>query len=166
MKEKVKVVYEYLFKKISGGKSSKFRYSEREEVMIDNFCSRLTMSHGDDWIWNYMCYQFCRYDELDTKVGKGKVMLGWVVGKKAFDKYLNASEEEKFYGEEIKRKYDLRNPIKILGTLDTLEYKERERKRFYGTERGLVHCVENELYSKISRLCMFCKFNKYCNSGE
>jgi len=164
MKEKVITLYEYLYGISSGNQNFEYHPTERETKIIDNFIEKLTPSHGEEWLFDFLCYQFSRYIDQNTRYGKGKIMIGWVLGDKAIQKFKEASEEERYYGEQFKVNFNVQNPIKQ--PIETVEiskdYKNRERSRFYGTERGLIHCNENSLYEELNKFCMTCKFKGYC----
>lgn len=163
MRQKVISLYEYFFQISSCNPSFEFRPRDRELKMIENFEKKLKISYGSDWLFNYFCYQFSRYSTLKTRFGKGIVMLGWVVGDQALNKYKKASEEERYYGEKFKADYNLSNILeKPLVIRISTEYLDRERKRFYNTERGLLHCTENSLFDKKNSNCMFCKNKQEC----
>ena len=162
MKDKVISVYSYLLKKTMGQVHPKF--TKNQEKMLDKFLSGLTQSHGDDWLWNYMCYQFSRYEEVDKETLKDRSVLGWVIGPKAIERYKNLTKQHQYYVDDFIVRHELKNFLKEKReALDASDHYQRERKRFYGTERGLVHCKENDLYDKDATQCKFCKFKAYCS---
>lgn len=163
MIEKVKQVYEYLYSASSGNRNFTFKPKERDLKMIENFVKTLNPSHGDDWLFNFMCFQFSRYYDLNTRFGKGRIMLGWVIGEKALKKYSNAPNEEKYWGEEFKVKLELKNPLnKPVSCKPNKSYLDRERKRFEVPERQLIHCQEMNLFDSKNKVCMFCKNKELC----
>jgi len=163
MIEKVKQVYEYLYSATSGNRNFEFKPKERELKIIENFVKNLGLSHGDDWLFDFMCFQFSRYVDLKTRFGKGRIMLGWVIGDKAFKKYISAPNEEKYWGEAFKTRFELRNPLnKALSCPQGKSHKDRERARFKDLERQLIHCYENGLFSYKNKICMFCKNKELC----
>lgn len=165
MIEKVKILYEYLYGVTSGNRNFEFKPREREQKMIENFVKQLTPSHGDDWLYNYMTFQFSRYAEQHTRFGKGKVMLGWVTGQKAFKKYKEAPDEEKYWGEVFRTRFSLQNPLlETLSIQISRSYKDRERIRFQDSERQFIHCNENNLFDNRSKECMFCKNKELCKN--
>lgn len=164
MIQQTKQLYQYLYEVCSGTQIDNFRFSKRDEKMIENFVAKLTYSVGEDWLWNYFCYQFSRYVDLKTRMGKGKVMLNWTIGDKALRKYREATDEEKYWGEEFKNRYNVKNPLlKPLSISINKDYKERERNRFKDEFRRLIHCKENELFDKRSKTCFMCKNKKECD---
>lgn len=161
--EKVKIMFEYISGVATGNHNFEFNPRDNELKMIENFTIRLTPSHGDEWIFNYMCFQFSRYIDLKTRFGKGKIMIGWVIGQKAFNKYKEAPDEEKYWGEVFKTRFNLRNPLnKPLFIEVGKSYKNRERKRFNVSERQFLHCEEMNLFDEKSKICMFCKNKELC----
>jgi hypothetical protein len=163
MKDKVIQLYEHFFQITSNNPNFEFRPKIRDKKMIETFVSKLNVSQGPDWLFNYFCYQFQRYADKKTRFGKGIVMLGWVIGDKALKRYSEASDEEKYYGEKFRLDHNISNPLTIRTPVDTRSYRQREKKRFYNQVRGLIHCKENDLkYDQKDKLCMFCKNKKEC----
>jgi len=162
MREKVVKLYEYFYQIFSNYRDFEFRPTDRQKKTIDNFLLLLTPSHGEEWLFDYFCFQFGRYYTMNTRFGKGKIMLNWVIGKKSLDYYKNASDEEKYYGREVKRKFSLKNPLIEVHTTK-LTHLDIERKRFYNTDLGLLHCRELDLYEEKNKYCIMCKNKNYCN---
>lgn len=161
-REKVAFLYQYFYRIVSNNRSFRYSPKQRESKMIDNFLSMLTPSHGDDWMFEYFAYQFQRYDSMETSMGKGKVMLGWVIGKKALDHFRNASEEQRFWGEKFVSENRIKNPFRYPLKVNLSDNNDRERLRFYGTDRGILHCMELELYDKKNKNCFLCRNKKDC----
>ena len=160
-------LYEYLYQKTSGNKLFEFKPNKTNKIKIDCFLNGLTSSYGQFWLFNFLTYQFFRYHDLKTRFGRGIVQLNWVLGKKALNKFNNASEEEFYMMEEFKSNYSIKN---ILASRKDISesykvYLDQERKRFYGTIRGYIHCTELGLYDPINKNCMFCKNNLNCKSN-
>jgi hypothetical protein len=127
----------------------------------------LSESHGEEWLFDFMCFGFHRFVDLKTRFGKGIVKLDWVIGKKPVERFNHASREQLHHSEMFRLEYGIKNVIRQhikLGTAD--DYRNRERRRFYNTERGLLHCVENQLYEPSNKNCVTCKNRSECSSGE
>jgi hypothetical protein len=160
--EKTKQVYELLYEACSGIHTNYVRYNSMEDKMIENFVQKLNYSVGDDWLWNYFCFQFSRYTDQKTRM-KGRIMVSWVVGPAAFKKYKEAPDEQKYWGKEFQQRLEVKNPLlEPISLPEAKEYKERERNRFKEELRRLLHCKENELFDKKSKTCYLCKNKKEC----
>lgn len=163
MKDKVIILYEYFYRQVSGNLKYKFKPKDQDHRMIDKYLTNLTDSHGNEYLYEYFCYQFSRYADLETRFGKGKVMLSWIIGEAALKKWREASPEERYWGDQLKLTYHLTNPFPTkIEPLNISQNKERERRRFYSTDRGLIHCTENNLWDAKSKYCIFCKYKNYC----
>lgn len=163
MKQKVIQLYEHFFQISAGNPNFDFKPKENENKVIDNFVKKLTLSHGEEWLFNYFCYQFSRYYNLKTRFGKGVVMISWILGKKALNKYSEASEEEKYWGDVFKERFNIRNPLFKRQTIEIdISYHNRERTRFKQSERQLIHCSEMNLFNEKNKICMFCKNRNIC----
>lgn len=163
MKEDVLKLYEYLYRISSKNRSFKFKPSLRETTIIDNFVGKLTESHGKDWLFNFLTYQFSRYIDQDTQFGNGKILVGWVLGDKALQRFRDASEQELYYANQFIVNYEVKNILFERELIDDSDYKHRERMRYYGTDRGLVHCKTMiNLFNPQHKDCIFCKYKEYC----
>ena len=162
-REKVIRLFEYLYQQTSGSPYFKFKSTERENKMIDNFVYLLPENYGDVWLFDFMTFQFSRYYDQNTRFGRGKVMLGWVIGKKALAAFRTATEEQFYYVMKFKEICRVKN---ILLTPTKVEfssnYKNDERKRFFNTDRGLLHCTEMNLFEEKNKICVICKNRNFC----
>jgi len=164
VKQQVRQLYEYFYQLSTGNQNFEFKPKENERKMIDNFIAKLTPSHGEDWLFHYMCYQFSRYCDQKTRFGKGIVFVGWIFGPAALERYKNATDEEKYWGEQFKERFLAKNPlIKPLSIKIDISYKNRERTRFKQLERQFLHCSEMNLFEERNKICMFCKSKELCN---
>lgn len=158
------ILFEYLYGKCIGDNHYEYEPTARSLKIIDNFVNKLPISCGEDWLFNFMCFGFSKFVNLSTRAGKNKVYLGWIIGLKALKKYREASEEELYYSEKFQMEYLILNILtKNISPVNSLSYKNRERNRFFGTDRGFIHCKENELFEHKNKYCIGCKFRKYCN---
>jgi hypothetical protein len=159
-------LYEYFYRDYTGIKNFKFNITQGNIKHVKNFRSMLTYSHGYDWLFDYFCFQFQRRSTQTIKAdfmhGKVKMMISWIIGQKAFESYKKASDEEKFYGHEYKRIRGLKNPFVEKKVLDKQIFENNERRRFYNTELGFIHCTDLNLFSGSNKYCLGCKNRTLC----
>ena len=167
MEEKIGKLYEFFYVLVSGNRFYEFNPTEVQKKTIQNFIVMLPIGVGDEWLFEYFCFSFAKRETQKTRFGKGKVMLNWVVGKKSLRTYMEATEEEKYWGEEFRLRHKLTNPLftytKIIPSSD---YKNKERLRFYNTDAGLLHCLEMNLFEENNKNCLFCINRKFCKNGK
>jgi len=172
IKEHIGILYEYFFVKMTGWKNYKFRPSDNQEKQISNFVKLLhknyhLLSIGPNFLIDYYTFQFKYWSELDTRF-EGKVMLNWVVGKKALDRWDNKQSSWNYFLQEFIKRFNIDKDIlvaKLNGVkiVNKIPLQDIEKLRFYNTERGFVNCIEvTTLYNHRSKLCIFCKFKKDC----
>lgn len=151
--EKVSIMYEYFFCEVSGRKNFSFNPKATQKKMVENFIKSRKDEIGDEWLYEYFLFQFSRYYDKNTRFGKGVVQLGWVIGKKAIQEWLKKSPEQLYYVNQFRRKYTLKSPLK-----KEIKYSINEDYLNTVRKRGnLIHCLENEAYSKMNKYCMKCK---------
>lgn len=156
-------LFELFYQVVSGNREFEYRPKDRDRKMIENFIKSLSISHDSDWLYDYFAFQFQRYSTMKTRFGKGKIMLGWIIGQKSLKYYRDASDEEKYWGEQFKEIHNIKNPFKEeIQKVDFSAINDQERVRFYNTEKGLVHCTELRLFNSLNKFCKFCKNKEYC----
>ncbi len=164
-KDKIIILYEYIYGEFSGNKDFILKMTSRNNKIIENFVSSLPSNYGDNWLFNFFCFQFSKYYDKKTRFGVGKIMLNWILSVKAVKYFNDAPDEEKYWGEVFKSKFKLVNPLLKRGVFDK-SYLDLERKRFYNTDLGLLHCIDLGLYDKMNKNCIFCKNRKICNGAK
>ena len=167
-------LYEYFYRDLTGNRKFKFHYSMTNIKLVNSFIKRLDHRHDTGWLFDYFGFNFQIRSTQDINPelmgGDVKIMLSWVIGQKVFNFYLKASDEQKFWGREYVRKRGLKNPLISqmlhIENSEIKSYKDRERKRFFNTDLGLIHCNELELYDSKSKFCLTCKNKKVCIEFE
>jgi len=164
MYEKVIILHEYFTQVVFNNMNFEYKPKISSQSAIKNFVKRLSSSHGDDWLFNYFNFHFSRYYKMKTRFEKQFIPINWIAGIKSFNHYKNATNEEKHYAEIFKCDFEISNPLikknKIIILNSTI--LNVERKRFYNTDRGLLHCKELKLYRELNINCMMCKNKNYC----
>lgn len=172
-KEKLKMIvnlYLELYVKVSMNENYVLNYSASQETMIYNFIDYFgAMKITKDFLRAYFEFQF-NYTYKFEKFGKGKVMLNWVIGKKAIERW---KDRDKFkfkyhilYG--IKKHINIsnKNPASI-GWLDKLAkglpHEDDQRAKHLNTNKGVLWCYSNTtMYNHRSDYCVMCKFSDIC----
>jgi len=165
-------LYELFYRDFTGNSKFKFVYSKQNLSLINSFISKLDHKYGTDWLFDYFGFQFQLRSTQDINpnfmFGKVKIMLSWVIGSKAFNYYLQASDEQKFYGRDYVRKRGIKNHFKEdtyfrFDSIDLKSYHDRERRRFLNTDLGFIHCNDLKLsFDNKSKYCLICKNKKLC----
>lgn len=118
-------------------------------------------SLGDWFAWNYVAFQFEYYSSLKTKMD-GKYPANWIFGKKALERWNNKNEDHWLYYVQIfLSNCGIEKPVEFC-SLDIETRFEQERKRFFNTDLGLIHCLQFSRYSAKSPSCMICENRKDC----
>jgi len=138
--------------------------------MILNFVTTFAKDYDDDSLFDYFTFQFFRYNDIETKFDR--VMLNWVIGKAAIEKWNKKSDSHLFKAKEFAYKNGIQNPFRDTKikksksegfTLGDTPFYNRERKRFYGKKRGLIHCIEMGLFNSELDICKKCPNFKVCD---
>lgn len=170
--ESTTFLFEYFFKKMTGWQKYKFSPSDNQKKQIESFIKLLhkkysLFSVGPDFLIDYFTFQFNYWSQLDTRFDN-KVMFNWVVGKKAIERWDDKHKSWSYFltdfikDKGIDREV-LFNKIAKKTDISLMETSEVERRRFYNTDRGLLHCIETTpLYNSRSKLCILCKHKNDC----
>lgn len=169
---------EYFYQKISQNPNYSFEPSDRENQYILSFVTLLKKHFGDDLssigtktLFGYFLFQYNSRYEQDTRFGKGTVMLNWIIGKKAFDKWVNRKETVMFYEHRFLDIYNaseedfksIYSPDIQENNIDLSYTEENDKQRFYNTERGLITCINTTtLYNHRSKWCLTCRSKTTC----
>lgn len=163
MIDKLNILYQYLYRETFKVPKYRFRPNDASIKLMETFVSKLDYSVGDGWLYDYVCYQFQRVKDFESKFYGARTMPAWIFGQKALKRYREASYEEKSYTEKFKADLGLRNPLYKTGKIDLRNLFENERSRFYGTYKGLVHCLSLELFDVKSEFCNRCMHKSVCD---
>lgn len=158
-------MYSNIYRKINGKLP---KVSGAQMKSIENFSMQINSEFKtyEGWWFEYLCFHFEYFCEKDTQFGKGKIIPNWIFGKTAYTRWKNRDDE--FWMHWVDKfidKYNISRPKNIIGlNLEDINfYKNQERRRFFNSERGLIHCMENDFYDKESTTCRLCKFKKFCD---
>ncbi len=153
-------LYEKLFRLVSGMTTVNISLNEREKKMVDKFLLKYDV-YSEDWLFDYLIFQFSRYHDKQTMYGKGVVQVNWVIGGKADEAWRNRTEQHLYYADKFKQQYGITKETNF-NTVLSEDWTNRERKRFFNTERGFLNCQELEIKKGANKWCLICKFKKYC----
>lgn len=150
-------------------------YSDKSQEQCFKYINMLEKQYfsiqrlGEDFLWTYFIYQFDYWSKLDIKSYNGKINLSMIVGKKAFQRFVDRDSQFDWQILENARTYSRKdfNQIVSLVRVQEIEKKfdpdERYRKTLLNTERGLSNCiVYTSLHSNISKSCNKCIFTESC----
>jgi hypothetical protein len=174
-------LYQEYYIQISGHKNYTFRPTGNDKKLIARYAHWMWNVYGKESVGlniliQYFDFQFNYYCRLDTRFGRGVIMLNWVIGDKARKRWqerdkdwdfavkftLNRDTNQKFnryfltavsqVQTEKRRKYLLE-----------LGVDERQKQRYYNSQRGFAICLSSTtLYNPKSPFCKGCLFADDC----
>lgn len=153
----------------------------KDEAMIRNFCDYMNGNYTVSvrFLYEYMSFQFERWVGINTKFGKGAIMLNWIIGKKAISEFLYKTEHRKDYSSNISKiggvsyadfikETGFEMPYKGNSWMNSREYvlmEEEVRSRYFNTDVGFKLCLDYTLlYYNNSKYCPECIFKMECKS--
>lgn len=177
LQDQIITIYQYFCNKVSKNKYFTFIPTKSEEKSIETLITFLSKKSSkslvtSELLFSYFSFQFEYWSNKTTTFGKGKVMLNWVVGKKAFERWNNKTNVTFFY-----EKFCRENNIKKSEILSIINYTETkqnnnnalfrleevERKRFLNKTLGLQHCLGlTSLFNEQSSSCNTCNSSIKC----
>lgn len=171
----------HFFRQVSGYENYKFKVQQRDVAMIAKFVKWGKENYKDsfstDFLINYFEFHYSYYSRITTRFGKGVIMLNWIVGEKARERWkdrdlknnryikfsLNKNSQgylKNLYLSSRQKQKD-REKIKYILEINNLE--EEFKKAFYDSEKGFLFCCQQTtLYNGNSELCRNCKFKEQC----
>jgi hypothetical protein len=173
--------FKTLYESVCGIDNFQLKMSDSRLKMTLNFienCKKFnnTTIIGEDYIMSYMEFQFNYWYRVDGKFGKGKsIQLEWIIGIKAWKRWIGRSEKQKkssdyFVRKDLKSKVKVKRKIKIDPLVKNRfvninDEEEFEKKLFFNSSKGFINCTINTtLYNHKSKICSDCNFKEKCKS--
>jgi hypothetical protein len=158
--------YQELYRKTSKNTVFVFKPEQKQRTAIENFLKLVPSTADEEWIREFLIFQFSRYADQDTRLGKGRIQLNWVIGKKALEKWNSRTSGQLYHTNKFRASHKIQISKKKVEKIPANNfYLNNERRRFYGKERGLIHCAELELFEKENEVCKACKNYKICKNA-
>jgi hypothetical protein len=159
--------YEGIYRNATNMNIDVFR-NPKNRKLVSNLLERLNNlypSIDGKFLFDFIILQFNHYENFILARGKNRLQLSWLVGDKAIERWKNKSENWNYFNREFCKKYRIKAPEKKYQVNEEgrKEFRSRERKRFYNTERGLIHCMELELFESLNSQCLECNYKNICN---
>lgn len=176
MREKIKILYELFYRKVNNQPNYIYCPSERAENQIDKFLGILDKNYklesiGDQFLVTYFIFQFAYWSELNIESYEKKIMLTYIIGPKAFNRWKTRDTEYDYTINLFQVKKARITRAEALKSIesrnkkreDKLAYEDIERGRFKNTDRQFLHCIENTtLIHPRSIHCIVCKDKVDC----
>ncbi len=176
MQKKVWALYELFYQKLYNQELYIYSPSESAYKQTDNFLKLLDKQYtlesiGNDFLVTYFIFQFAYWSELDISAYNKNIVISYIIGPKAFQRWLDRDTEFDYTINlfQVKKTKVTRgealNLIKEVNEErhDVLKHEEQEKTRFVNTDRQLTNCIENTtLYNPKSIHCITCKEKVTC----
>jgi len=172
-------VFKYYYIAITKNEGYRFNMTDsRKKMMLDFIQDFKTHTNStiiqEDYLRKFVEYQFNYWYAQDTKYGKGTgIQPEWILGTKAWKRWLSRTEKQKAKTDFIIRK-GLKKDVKLKKVkkynkgagkhfLNLNDAEEIEKELFYNTAKGFVNCMVNTtLYNHKSTKCAMCKYSTKC----
>lgn len=173
------LLYETLYKQCT--QNAKFKYTPNlnDKHLILKFVSWLVKNYQrsqitDSLLIQFFEFQFSHYRGVVTPNGRNSIMLNWVIGNKALDRWQNRNISNnkiivwRVHVDGVKLSvFKPKRPHKallfrFLKQINPLE--EQEKERFLNKKVGYLHCRNmTTLYNPKSEICSKrCAYKEYC----
>ncbi len=165
-------MYQLFYRKISSTEDFVFVPSDRDKSIVNSFISLLDKefgleSIGDDYIYNYFVFQLDYWAGLNTRFGQ-KIQLSWMIGKKAFSRWVSRIEHDLWHAHKKASEYGIhrglvRKKRRAYEPLEIIDSEEIEKARFFNEPEGLINCNDNTtLFNHKSDKCSACNWKDAC----
>lgn len=176
MQKKVWALYELFYRKLYNQELYIYSPSESAYRQTDNFLKLLDKKYtlesiGDNFLVTYFIFQFAYWSELDISAYTKNIVISYIIGPKAFQRWTGRDPEFDYtidLFQAKKTKVTKREALSLITGVseqrqDKLKHEDRERSRFANTDRQLNHCIENTtLFNPRSKHCLACKEKITC----
>jgi len=169
--------FQYFYRRFHSKPNYKFEPKPAQISSIHNFIEDISKtisvySIGEHYIFDYFCYQFENWLELDDfDINKRKtdipVQLNWIIGGKALARWRDRSVESTYAARKkmVGLGYSvsqLDHPVEIDWSGTTI-YEEIQKEQHFGDENTLAYCIDRtSLINLKSDFCRKCNFQKEC----
>lgn len=167
--------FEYFFRKVTGYNNYNFKPTKNDLVTLDKFLDVIDTDYegiqsiGYNFFYQYFTFSFSHQVEMKLKYSSqfgNAIMFNWIIGKKAYKRWKTKPKEFWYFYKDFIQNYnislkDLDKGVKIEETSLKL-VQNRERERYYNTERGFLNCLSENLRYSNNKFCMFCKYKRRC----
>ena len=129
---------------------------------IVSFLSSLPASAGANFIWDFLLFQFYIYSRQEHE---RKPMPSWFMGKEAWSRWFEYSDEAKWHAKEWAREKNLMNPIISSEYKIVSENSLRKEKLRMSRIAGPNFCIAKfgeEAYNPENDICFSCPFLSEC----
>lgn len=167
-------VFQYFYIKKYGNKKTPSK-TETTKNYCKTFIGLLDKQYsingiGKTFLWEYFLFQFDYWDGLTLNGNHSdKISLSYIIGKKAFLRYVDRNRDYDWLTENYKiinklglSKSDIDKyfePVKY----NMVDRSNELRKMYYNTDRGFATCIEfTSLFVPSCTLCILCNYKAEC----
>ncbi len=154
-------VYERLYQQVYNQPNFVFNCTEQRSKTINKFLHTIPFTAGKNWLNDYLLYQFYRFNYKKTRF-KAIKNINWVFGNKAYQIWSARTPEQLYYCQEWKYKFNIRIDKNLIFRCKT-NYENVEKRRFYNTLRGYIHCNMLDFSYSSTKDCFLCKNKHLCS---
>lgn len=167
--------YEYFYSKLTANNDFVVHLNKKEKISLDNYIKIISKeikleSIGEEFWYDYFCFQFEFWRTKYTRLGKNKVKFNWVIGKESWKRWNSRVECFRYFHEiGFVKMFDIKKSdlIKIQKTnIDFTQIRPIEeliKSSKYNTKEGFQNCIMlTELYNEKSELCQNCIEKDLC----
>lgn len=148
------LLFNAIIGKISLKSSLFLSNSDVTKKKIEKFFSNF-FCVDDDLLWQYLIYQFSRYE-----ISPYPITLDKIISNQSVEKWKNRTKQEIFYTHSFKTKYGIVKDI--IPYKMSEDYKNLMRNKHKDQYKQLVFCQEFEGYLYDKKKCSKCKNFEIC----
>lgn len=166
--------YNYFYKQRYGAESS---FTPHNEKICEKFLKLLEERYnslervGEEYLWNYFVFQFSYWKDLEIKSFNKKINLTFIIGEKAFKRYIERNTEYDWQIAEKEREYSRELFHQSLGLHSkndsNYDCDQIYREMDFNSEKGLSTClVYTSLFNPHSSSCQSCIYQLECKEVQ
>lgn len=150
-----------------------FLIESKSEEVAEKFIQQLSKKYhisslGEDFLWNYLVFQFTYWDGVVLQSFDKKFKFSFVFGKKAYERFFDRDSDFdwQYLNNKIATvcsKSSFRKLIKTKELQEVFNSESIYRRRFLNKEDGLSHCLlYTSLFNPSDPCCQICDNTKDC----
>jgi len=135
--------------------------TSKDYKILEGFVNKHS-NKGERWFIDLIDFTFEYYSSLNTQQN---VQVNWVFGEKAVQRWERRGENWGYWVKVFRDKNGISEPeipVEKVSEESKRQFRERERKRFFNTDKGFVHCQDLTLRKDLNCVCKYCNFKNIC----
>ena len=159
---KYKEIFNYIVEKLHA-EYIKNRLKDKDfSEFLRLYKSQYHIVLSEEVLYDYLIFQLQYWKTNNIKRFDGVLLMPWIFGPKAFQRWVDRSSSWQHFNEIFCKKHKIKTRWSTFVKVDIEDVIDIERGRFHNTSLGFLHCQDFANKNLYSEFCKKCKFQINC----